>query len=83
MIGLQKWLSMMSDEGFLKALLPIHWPEEIIPYAKCTAALELSIDASYLTQAEALSDLLSAINVNVRLAHRKKISMGEMDGKSA
>ncbi len=62
MSGLQKWLSMMPNEDFLRASLPIHWPEEIVPYAKCTA-LELSIDASYFARAEALSDLISAINI--------------------
>ena len=61
-IGLQKWLSMMPDEDFLRASLPIHWPEEIVSHAKCTA-LELSIDASYFARAEALSDLIAAIKV--------------------
>lgn len=57
--GLQKWLSMMPNEDFLRASLPVHWPEEIVPHAKCTA-LELSIDASYFARAEALSDLMEA-----------------------
>merc|ERR1712038_1490376 len=52
----------MPNETFLHASLPIHWPEKILPYAKCTA-LELSIDASYFARAEASSDLISAIHV--------------------
>jgi hypothetical protein len=61
-IGLYQWLSMMPDEDILRSSLPIHWSEDIVPHAKCTA-LELSIDASYFARAEALSDLISAIHV--------------------
>lgn len=63
MIGLQKWLDMMPDEEYLRASLPIHWPQEIISKTKCTA-LELLVDASYFARAEAISDLVAASNVD-------------------
>jgi len=55
-----KWLSMMPDSEYLRASLPIHWPEEILSKAKCTA-LELTTDASYFARAEAVSDLTAAL----------------------
>ena len=54
------WLAMMPDPDYLRASLPVHWPEDILAKAKCTA-LELANDASYFTRAEALSDLEAAL----------------------
>lgn len=63
MKGWKKWLAMMPDKDCLRASLPIHWSEDIISQSKCTA-LELNIDASYFARAEAISDLVSAMNVD-------------------
>ena len=58
--GQRTWLSMMPDERNLHASLPIHWSENIVSSAKCTA-LELSIDASFFARAEAIADLKAAL----------------------
>jgi hypothetical protein len=59
--GLKEWLSSMPDPGFLSASLPVHWPEETISNAKCTA-LELAVDSSYFARGEAVQDMLVSIN---------------------
>mmetsp|Transcript_16095 Transcript_16095/g.19656 ORF Transcript_16095/g.19656 Transcript_16095/m.19656 type:complete len:538 (+) Transcript_16095:94-1707(+) len=61
LIGQRKWLDMMPDEDLLHASLPVHWSEDIISYAKCTA-LELSVDQSYFAREETISNLISAIH---------------------
>ena len=58
--GQHTWLSMMPDEKILRASLPIHWSEDIVSSAKCTA-LELSIDTSFFARAEAVADLTAAL----------------------
>ncbi len=80
-IGLQKWLSMMPDEKFLSTSLPIHWPEDIIPHAKCTA-LELSIDASYFARGEALADLREATKFQSEDIEWNKINLDNYDLES-
>lgn len=56
----KEWLSMMPDPDYLRATLPIHWPERIISKAKCTA-LELSIDAAFFSREEIVESLLSGM----------------------
>lgn len=58
--GHELWLSMLPDPEFLKASLPVHWPEETIQHARCTA-LELAVDTSYFARAQATEDLVWAI----------------------
>ena len=69
--GQRLWLSMMPDPNFLRASLPIHWPEKIVSSAKCTA-LELSIDSSYFTRAEAVADLVAALDNDIRSTYTKE-----------
>lgn len=59
-VGQKQWLSMMPHSTALRASLPVHWPEEIISNAKCTA-LELSTDSSFFFRAQAVEDLKFAI----------------------
>jgi len=56
-LGRKQWLSMMPDSDYLRKILPIHWPEQIVSNAKCTA-LELSVDTSFFVRAETVEDLL-------------------------
>lgn len=76
--GLYKWLSMMPDEALLRASLPIHWPEDIVAQAKCTA-LELSIDASYFARAEAMADLKAAVKMKSNHIEWKENKLEEHD----
>jgi hypothetical protein len=77
-VGFQKWLAMMPNQDYLRASLPIHWPEELIPEAKCTA-LELAIDAAYFARAEASSDLRDATNFESGDEEWGKIDLEDYD----
>lgn len=59
--GRELWLSLLPDEGYLRASLPVHWPEDILDSARCTA-LELAVDRSYFARAEATEDLIDALD---------------------
>eukprot|EP00574_Skeletonema_japonicum_P013801 CAMPEP_0201713464 /NCGR_PEP_ID=MMETSP0593-20130828/294_1 /ASSEMBLY_ACC=CAM_ASM_000672 /TAXON_ID=267983 /ORGANISM="Skeletonema japonicum, Strain CCMP2506" /LENGTH=481 /DNA_ID=CAMNT_0048202613 /DNA_START=52 /DNA_END=1497 /DNA_ORIENTATION=- len=54
--GREMWQSMLPDEDILRASLPVHWGEEILSSAKCTA-LELAIDSSYFARATSVFTL--------------------------
>jgi hypothetical protein len=56
----EKWFSMMPDPEYLRASLPIHWPEEILEKARCIS-LELANDAMYFPREGAMSDLATAL----------------------
>jgi len=56
----KQWLEMMPDPEYLRASLPIHWSEETISTAKCTA-LEIANDATYFARADAVADLQAAL----------------------
>ena len=58
--GLSFWLSMLPDERLLRASLPVHWSEETLANAKCTA-LEVAAGSSYFAREEAASDLVSQL----------------------
>jgi SET domain len=58
--GQQLWLEYLPDENQLRASLPVHWPEEILSSARCTA-LELAVDSAYFARAEAVSDLVQGL----------------------
>jgi hypothetical protein len=62
----KQWLKMMPDPKCLRASLPIHWPEEMVSKAKCTA-LEISTDSSFFTRAAAVT------NISERLRSIEKI----------
>lgn len=59
--GMSLWLSLLPEASFLRASLPIHWSEDLLENAKCTA-LELAIDSAYFSRAEALADLKMALD---------------------
>jgi len=56
----KQWLAMMPDPQYLRACLPLHWPEEIVSNAKCTA-LEIANDSTYFARADAVSELQAAL----------------------
>ena len=56
----KQWLEMMPDPEYLRASIPIHWNEEILSSAKCTA-LEIANDATYFARADAVADLQGAL----------------------
>jgi len=58
--GKQQWLSYLPNPQYLRASLPVHWPEDILSQARCTA-LELAVDSAYFARAEALGDLQYAL----------------------
>jgi hypothetical protein len=54
------WLSLLPEPSLLRASLPVHWNEDVIESAHCTA-LDLAVDSAYFARAEAVSDLLAAL----------------------
>jgi hypothetical protein len=57
--GMSLWLSLLPDSDFLRASLPVHWSEEILHDARCTA-LDLAVDSAYFARAQAVADLEEA-----------------------
>jgi hypothetical protein len=57
--GMSLWLSLLPDADFLRASLPVHWSEETLQGARCTA-LDLAVDSAYFARAEAMADLEAA-----------------------
>ena len=60
------WLSLLPDPEFLRASLPVHWPEETVQNARSTA-LELAVDSSYFARAEAVEELVYTLKSNSNL----------------
>ncbi len=58
--GHQVWCSLLPDAEFLKASLPVHWPETTVSDARSTA-LELAVDSAFFTRAEAVLDLVQGL----------------------
>lgn len=65
--GMSLWLSLLPDADFLRASLPVHWSEDTLASARCTA-LDLAVDRSYFARAQAVADLEATycdkININ-------------------
>ena len=55
------WLSLMPTASYLRASLPIHWSETILNMASCTA-LELAVDSSFFSRAQAVQDLVDGLD---------------------
>jgi len=62
-MGMDLWLQLLPDANLLRASLPIHWNEELLSSARCTA-LELAVDSAYFTRADAIADLTMALLEN-------------------
>mmetsp|Transcript_36507 Transcript_36507/g.76629 ORF Transcript_36507/g.76629 Transcript_36507/m.76629 type:complete len:583 (-) Transcript_36507:1778-3526(-) len=58
--GHSVWTSLLPDPEFLRASLPIHWPETTVLNARSTA-LELAVDSAFFARAEAVDDLVRGI----------------------
>jgi hypothetical protein len=56
MLGREIWRSFLPDKDILRASLPVHWGEDVLATAKCTA-LELAVDSAYFARANAVSNL--------------------------
>ena len=50
------WSSLLPDPEYLRASLPVHWPETTVLNARSTA-LELAVDSAFFARAEAVDDL--------------------------
>lgn len=50
------WLRLLPDPDWLRSSLPVHWSSSVLRSACCTS-LELAVDASYFSRAEAVQDL--------------------------
>lgn len=68
--GKSMWLSLLPDPDYLRASLPVHWPEETVENARSTS-LELAVDSAYFGRAEAVEELVCAL----------KLSSGLVDGR--
>lgn len=53
----EMWLSLLPEPTHLRATLPIHWSEDIIASAHCSA-LELAVDSVFFARAETVDDVL-------------------------
>ena len=58
--GYAFWLSLMPPADHLRASLPVHWLQDTIQNARCTA-LEVSVSSAQLARAEAIDDLADAM----------------------
>lgn len=54
------WLASLPDRKLLRASLPVHWSEDVLYSARCTA-LELAVDSAYFARADAVSDLVGGL----------------------
>jgi SET domain len=54
------WLRLLPDPDWLRSSLPVHWPSAVLRSACCTS-LELAVDASYFSRAQAVQDLTSSL----------------------
>ena len=61
--GKALWLSLLPDAEYLRASLPVHWPEETVESARSTS-LELAVDSAYFGRAEAVEELVHALKMN-------------------
>jgi len=60
LIARSLWLSLLPNPVYLRASLPVHWPEDILRTAKCTD-LELAVDSAFFSRAMAVQDVLDAL----------------------
>lgn len=58
------WFSLFPEASLMKASLPVHWSEDTLQKAASTA-LELAVDTTYFGRAEAVEDLMTALNGHV------------------
>ena len=77
------WLSFLPNPDILRASLPIHWDEETVQSARCTA-LELAVDAAYFTRANAVRELMEALEKNVAAqeleeSEKKRLAQDALD----
>ena len=68
--GHELWLSMLPDPDMLQASLPVHWDDDMLQSARCTA-LELAGDSAYFARAEAIEDLVFALTNYCEYEHGK------------
>jgi hypothetical protein len=54
------WSSLLPDLEYLKASLPVHWPEATVENARSTT-LELAADSAFFERAEAVDDLINGL----------------------
>jgi hypothetical protein len=55
--GHRVWSALLPDTEYLRASLPVHWPETTVLNARSTA-LELAVDSAFFARAEAVNDLV-------------------------
>lgn len=74
----KQWLAMMPDPKILRASLPIHWPEEMVSKAKCTA-LEISTDSSFFSRAAAIANISERLRSIDKIDEFLKDKMVDID----
>eukprot|EP00573_Skeletonema_grethae_P012186 CAMPEP_0201691888 /NCGR_PEP_ID=MMETSP0578-20130828/4923_1 /ASSEMBLY_ACC=CAM_ASM_000663 /TAXON_ID=267565 /ORGANISM="Skeletonema grethea, Strain CCMP 1804" /LENGTH=492 /DNA_ID=CAMNT_0048177167 /DNA_START=7 /DNA_END=1485 /DNA_ORIENTATION=- len=76
--GREMWKSMLPDEDILRASLPVHWGEEIVGSAKCTA-LELAIDSAYFARATTVFTLTDELKQVLEDERKEKGEIPNVD----
>mmetsp|Transcript_16401 Transcript_16401/g.33813 ORF Transcript_16401/g.33813 Transcript_16401/m.33813 type:complete len:477 (-) Transcript_16401:75-1505(-) len=64
------WFSLLPDPEYLRASLPVHWPETTVSNARSTA-LELAVDSAFFARAEAVSDLVQGMEEQFELNEKR------------
>jgi hypothetical protein len=72
------WLQLLPEPKFLRASLPIHWDEQLLSKAKCTA-LELAVDSALFSRADAITDLTMALQDNEDVENIKELCDNALD----
>jgi SET domain len=62
------WLDLLPNANLLRASLPIHWSDETLQSAQCSA-LELALDTAFFARAQAREDVLQALNNECKFNH--------------
>lgn len=78
--GHQLWCSLLPDAEFLRASLPVHWPETTVSDARSTA-LELAVDSAFFTRAEAVLDLVQGLQSSPFVEHFQEDTEAAMNKK--
>jgi len=68
--GHEVWCSLLPNPEYLRASLPVHWPEATLLNARSTA-LELAVDSAFFARAEGVDDLVRGMQ---RSAHAELLS---------
>jgi len=61
------WLSLLPNPSYLRASLPVHWPEDVLEKAKCSE-LELAVDTGFFSRANAVQNIMDRMEQSDNIA---------------